>query len=115
MRRGGAPSGRVVVLGGVSPDEGCGSSPALLMMVLVGGRDRSVAEFRELARAGRVGRAGRPASTVGPLCHRVPPDVLTKASLHVPRFAVAHNMKSPPLELLLQVFHEAQEEVHENT
>ena len=50
MRGAAPPSGRVVVLGGVSPDEGCGSSPALLMMVLVGGRDRSVAEFRELAR-----------------------------------------------------------------
>ena len=45
------PAGRVVVLGGVSPDEGHGPSPALLMMVLVGGRDRSLAEFRELARA----------------------------------------------------------------
>ena len=39
------------VLGGVSPDEDCDPSPSLLMMVLVGGRDRSLAEFRELARA----------------------------------------------------------------
>jgi SAM-dependent methyltransferase len=45
------PSGRVVVLYGVSPDDGGGPSPALLMMVLVGGRERSLAEFRELARA----------------------------------------------------------------
>jgi hypothetical protein len=45
------PGGRVVVLNGVSPDEGSGPSPALLMLVLVGGRDRSLAEFRELARA----------------------------------------------------------------
>lgn len=43
------PSGRVVVLGGVTPDEQ--ASPALLlMMVLVGGKDRTLAEFRELAR-----------------------------------------------------------------
>jgi SAM-dependent methyltransferase len=45
------PAGRVVVLNGVSPDESGGPSPALLMMVLVGGRERSLAEFRELARA----------------------------------------------------------------
>jgi len=45
------PAARVVVLGGVSPDEGYGPSPELLMMVLVGGRDRSLAEFRELARS----------------------------------------------------------------
>jgi len=45
------PAGRVVVLSGVSPGEDCGPSPALLMMVLVGGRDRSLLEFRELARA----------------------------------------------------------------
>jgi 2,7-dihydroxy-5-methyl-1-naphthoate 7-O-methyltransferase len=41
------PAGRVVVLSGVSPDK----SPELLMMVLVGGRERSLAEFHELARA----------------------------------------------------------------
>ena len=45
------PAGRIAVLGGVSPDEDRGPSPSLLMMVLVGGRDRSLAEFRELARA----------------------------------------------------------------
>lgn len=45
------PSGRIVVLSGVSPDEGSGPSPALLMMVLVGGKDRSLSEFRELAGA----------------------------------------------------------------
>jgi len=44
------PAGRIVVLNGVSPDESGGPSPALLMMVLVGGRERSLAEFRELAR-----------------------------------------------------------------
>lgn len=45
------PAGRVVVLNGVSPDEGSGPLPSLLMMVLVGGRDRRLTEFRELARA----------------------------------------------------------------
>jgi SAM-dependent methyltransferase len=45
------PAGRIVILNGVSPDSGNGPSPALLMMVLVGGRERSLAEFRELARA----------------------------------------------------------------
>jgi len=45
------PAGRVVVLNGVSPDEMNGPPPALLMMVLVGGRERNLTEFRELARA----------------------------------------------------------------
>jgi SAM-dependent methyltransferase len=45
------PAGRVVVLNGVSPDGNDGPSPALLMMVLVGGKDRHLTEFRELARA----------------------------------------------------------------
>jgi SAM-dependent methyltransferase len=45
------PAGRVVVLGGVSPDECSGPSPELLMMVLVGGKNRDLTEFRELARA----------------------------------------------------------------
>jgi SAM-dependent methyltransferase len=45
------PAGRVVVLNGVWPDSEAGAaSPALLMMVLLGGRDRSLAEFRQLAR-----------------------------------------------------------------
>ncbi len=44
------PSGRVVILGGVSPDRPGGPSPELLMLVLVGGKDRSLTEFRELAR-----------------------------------------------------------------
>lgn len=43
------PSARVVVLGGVSPDDARGPSPELLMMVLLGGKDRTLAEFRELA------------------------------------------------------------------
>ena len=45
------PTGRVIVLGGVSPDEHGGPSPELLMLVLVGGKNRSLAEFRELAHA----------------------------------------------------------------
>jgi hypothetical protein len=44
-----APAGRVVVLSGVSPDDR--APPALLMMVLVGGKERTLEEFRALARA----------------------------------------------------------------
>ena len=45
------PGGRILILNGVSPDDGrVGPSPALLMMVLVGGRDRQLTEFRELAK-----------------------------------------------------------------
>ena len=44
------PIGRVVILGGVSADSDAGDpSPALLMMVLVGGRERSLSAFRALA------------------------------------------------------------------
>jgi SAM-dependent methyltransferase len=44
------PGGRVVVLGGVSPDGRIpGPSPALLDMVLLGGRQRTLAELRALA------------------------------------------------------------------
>jgi SAM-dependent methyltransferase len=42
------PSGRVVVFTGAGPGED--ASPALLMMVLVGGRERNLDEFREMAR-----------------------------------------------------------------
>jgi SAM-dependent methyltransferase len=45
------PAGRVVVLGGVSPDDGKPPSPELLMLVLVGGTDRKLTEFRQMARA----------------------------------------------------------------
>ena len=41
--------GRVVLLNGVSPDEAGGPSPDLLMMVLVGGKNRTLSEFRKLA------------------------------------------------------------------
>jgi SAM-dependent methyltransferase len=44
------PSGRVVVLSGVSPVEGSGPSPALLLLVLVGGKERGLSEFRVVAR-----------------------------------------------------------------
>jgi SAM-dependent methyltransferase len=43
------PCGRVVILNGVSPDESGGPPPEVLMMVLVGGRQRSLTEFRALA------------------------------------------------------------------
>jgi 2,7-dihydroxy-5-methyl-1-naphthoate 7-O-methyltransferase len=45
------PSGRVVVLNGVTPDGEGGPAPELLMLVLVGGKGRSLSEFRELAGA----------------------------------------------------------------
>ena len=56
------PSGRVVVFTGAGPGEE--SSPELLMMVLVGGRGRTLDEFREMAReAGlEVTAVGRQAS-----------------------------------------------------
>jgi len=41
------PSGRVVLLSGVVPDEN--APPELLMMVLVGGKDRTLTEFHGLA------------------------------------------------------------------
>jgi hypothetical protein len=43
------PVGRVVVIGGVSPRETDGPAPELLMMILVGGKSRTQAEFRALA------------------------------------------------------------------
>jgi hypothetical protein len=42
------PSSRIVILGGISPDDS--PSPELLMLVLVGGRSRTLSEFRALAR-----------------------------------------------------------------
>jgi SAM-dependent methyltransferase len=53
------PSGRVVVFTGAGPGED--ASPELLMMVLVGGRGRTLDEFRQMAReAGlKVGAVGR--------------------------------------------------------
>lgn len=43
------PDGRVAVLSGVEPDDR-GASPALLMLVLVGGKHRTLSEFRALSR-----------------------------------------------------------------
>ena len=53
------PSGRVVILGGVSPDDR--ADPELLMMVLLGSKNCTLAEFRELANAAglEVQAAGR--------------------------------------------------------
>jgi 2,7-dihydroxy-5-methyl-1-naphthoate 7-O-methyltransferase len=45
------PAGRIVLVNGVSPDGPNSPNPNLLMMVLVGGKDRSLSEFRELARS----------------------------------------------------------------
>jgi SAM-dependent methyltransferase len=58
------PAGRVVLDNEISPDRDGGPAPELLMMVLVGGRARSLSEFRPLAhRAGlEVAAAGRRAS-----------------------------------------------------
>ena len=42
------PNGRLVMLGGVTPEER--AAPELLMLILVGGRNRTLTEFRELAR-----------------------------------------------------------------
>lgn len=53
------PSGRVLVLSGVSPTDP--ADPELLMLVLVGGKDRSLAEFRALAAA-----AGLEVQSAGP-------------------------------------------------
>jgi SAM-dependent methyltransferase len=53
------PSGRIVILGGVSPDDR--ADPQLLMMVLLGSKDRTLKEFRELAHEAslKVQAAGR--------------------------------------------------------
>ncbi len=43
------PAGRVLVLNGVTPDEDGPAPPDLLMLVLVGGKARTLSELRELA------------------------------------------------------------------
>jgi 2,7-dihydroxy-5-methyl-1-naphthoate 7-O-methyltransferase len=60
------PHGRVVMLNGVTPDDRGAPPPDLLMMVLVGGRNRTLSEFRALAHgaglvvhAAAVQRSGR--------------------------------------------------------
>ena len=64
-------NGRVIFLNGVSPDEKR-TSPNLLMLVLLGGKDRSLTEFKELAaRAGlRVTNAGAKAGRFLVECRR---------------------------------------------
>jgi SAM-dependent methyltransferase len=68
------PGGRIVVLNGVSPDPG----PAdLMMMVLVGGKQRSLAEFEELAREAKleVSAAGwQPSGRFVVECRPTPPE-----------------------------------------
>jgi len=54
-----SPAGRVVVLGGIGLGEF--ESPELLMMVLVGGKNRTLGQFRELAR-----EAGLEVNAAGP-------------------------------------------------
>ncbi len=58
-----APDGRVVLVNGVGPDEER-VDPNLLMLVLVGGKDRNLSEFRKLAASAglRVTAAGRSSS-----------------------------------------------------
>jgi hypothetical protein len=53
-------SGRIVILGGVSSDDR--ADPQLLMMVLLGSKDRTLTEFRELAH-----EAGLKVQAAGPL------------------------------------------------
>lgn len=45
------PDGRVIIVNGVRPDEDHGPPPEILMMVLVGGQERSLTDFRRLAEA----------------------------------------------------------------
>ena len=67
------PDGRVVILNGVSPDTEQGDSPALLMMVLVGGKERTLAEFREPGLRCRTEYQCRGTPAVGSFSGGVPP------------------------------------------
>jgi hypothetical protein len=49
------PNGRIIVVNGVSPDEAGPPAPELLMMVLVGGRQRNLSEFKTLAASAGLG------------------------------------------------------------
>ncbi|HUL72764.1 MAG TPA: methyltransferase [Vicinamibacterales bacterium] len=51
------PAGRIVIVGGVTLDP-VAASPALLMLVLVGGKERTLDEFRALARGAGLDVAG---------------------------------------------------------
>jgi SAM-dependent methyltransferase len=57
------PSGRVMVMAGVTDAEQ--ADPELLMMVLVGGKNRTIAEFRELAAASGLEVMGAGRNSVG--------------------------------------------------
>jgi 2,7-dihydroxy-5-methyl-1-naphthoate 7-O-methyltransferase len=59
------PNGRIAIVGGVAPDDAEGASPELLMLVLVGGRARTLSEFRELAARAGLSIAGTRAQTSG--------------------------------------------------
>lgn len=61
------PAGRVVVLGGVSPDE-VSVDDLWPEMVLVGGKNRSLAEFSELARGAGLGVRAADRLTDGRFC-----------------------------------------------
>ncbi len=68
------PSGRIVILGGVSPEER--ADPQLLMMVLLGSKDRTLTEFRALASEASLKISSRRAAPVWSLCCRVSSDVM---------------------------------------
>jgi 2,7-dihydroxy-5-methyl-1-naphthoate 7-O-methyltransferase len=58
------PSGRIVIVNGVWPDESGEPSPEVLMLVLVGGKQRTLSDFSALARTAglRIDAAARQAS-----------------------------------------------------
>ncbi len=69
------PTGRVVAVGGAVPDSANGAPPNLLMLVLVGGKARTLTEFSRLAaRAGLTVAAAR-AQRSGRLLVECRPDV----------------------------------------
>jgi len=76
------PAGRVVVLGGVSPDDA--PRQLVMEMVLLGGKYRTISEFRELRACGWSGGVGRRAAAIRPFCRRVPTDVTATHNLHHP-------------------------------
>ena len=58
------PQGRITVVGGVADEGQASPAPEVLMLVLVGGRQRTMAEFRELAGGSglKISATGRQAS-----------------------------------------------------
>jgi hypothetical protein len=59
------PGGRVLVMSGVFPDGAASPPPEVLMMVLVGGKNRTLAEFRTLAQASGLEVAATPTQPSG--------------------------------------------------